>query len=140
MIEPGIEYTSIGVNGADFPSYFRSAFFEKQLRLYKPDMFIVSMGTNDTYMPESHFDVEKFKNNYESFIQMIQRVNPECAILLAVPNDSYYLRKQPNPNTVKAEGDVLELAENMEWLFGILRNYGRISFFTKMVSKKNYAS
>lgn len=59
-------------------------------------MFIVSMGTNDTYMPESHFDVEKFKNNYESFIQMIQRVNPECAILLAVPNDSYYLRKQPN--------------------------------------------
>lgn len=109
--EPGIEYTSIGVNGADFPSYFRSAFFEKQLRLYKPDMFIVSMGTNDTYMPESHFDVEKFKNNYESFIQMIQRVNPECAILLAVPNDSYYLRKQPNPNTVKAEGVILELAE-----------------------------
>ena len=109
--EPGIEYTSIGVNGADFPSYFRSAFFEKQLRLYKPDMFIVSMGTNDTYMPESHFDVEKFKNNYESFILMIQRVNPECAILLAVPNDSYYLRKQPNPNTVKAEGVILELAE-----------------------------
>lgn len=29
--EPGIEYTSIGVNGADFPSYFRSAFLKNSL-------------------------------------------------------------------------------------------------------------
>lgn len=109
--EPGIEYTSIGVNGADFPSYARSAFFEKQLQLYRPDMFIISIGTNDTYMPASVFDTEKFRLDYEAFLQLIQRVNPDCAILLTVPNDSYYKRKIPNPNTAKAEAVIIELAQ-----------------------------
>ncbi len=109
--EPGVEYTSIGVNGADFPSYARSAFFEKQLQLYKPDMFIISIGTNDTYMPAAAFDPEKFRSDYEAFLQLIQRVNPDCAILLTVPNDSYYKRKVANPNTAKAEAVIVELAQ-----------------------------
>jgi len=109
--DPGVEYTSIGVNGADFNAFARSAFFEKQLSLYKPDMFIVSIGTNDTYKPSSAFDPEKFRSDYEAFIQMIQRVNPDCAILLTVPNDSYYRRKYPNQNTAKAEKIIYELAD-----------------------------
>jgi lysophospholipase L1-like esterase len=107
---PGVEYTSIGVNGASFAFYNRSAFFEKQLQLYKPDLFIISIGTNDAYMSKSNFDAEKFKNYYEAFIQMIQRVNPQCAILLTVPNDSYYKRKVPNPNTATQQKIINELA------------------------------
>lgn len=109
---PGIEYTSIGVNGASFYYYKRAAYFEKQLQLYKPDLFIISIGTNDAYMPESRFDAEKFRSNYEEFIQMIQRINPDCAILLTVPNDDYYRRKIPNPNTATQEKIILELAAN----------------------------
>lgn len=109
--DPGIEYTSIGVNGADFPSYARSAYFEQQLGLYKPDMFIISIGTNDTYKPASRFEPDKFRSDYEAFIQMIQRINPDCAILLTVPNDSYYRRRYANPNTAKAEEIILELAQ-----------------------------
>lgn len=112
--EPGIEYTSIGVNGADFSSYARSALFERQLKLYKPDMFIISIGTNDTYMPPKSFDPEKFKSDYEAFIRLVQRVNPNCAILLTVPNDSYYRRKMANPNTAKAEAVIIELAQKYE--------------------------
>lgn len=112
--EPGIEYTSIGVNGADFPSYARSAYFEKQLRLYHPELFIISMGTNDTYKPASRFDPEKFRSDYVAFIEMVKRVNPECAILLTVPNDSYYRRRYANPNTVKAEEIILELAKEYD--------------------------
>ncbi len=108
--EPGVEYTSIGVNGADFPSFARSAFFEKQLKLYHPDLFIISIGTNDTYKPSARFDSEKFKSDYEAFIRMIQRINPDCAILLTVPNDSYYRRRYPNANTAKAEKIIMELA------------------------------
>ncbi len=59
---PGIEYTSIGVNGASFNSYNRSVFFEEQLKLYKPDLFIISIGTNDAYMPKSEFDPEKISS------------------------------------------------------------------------------
>lgn len=108
---PGIEYTSIGVNGASFAFYNRSAYFEKQLQLYKPDLFIISIGTNDAYMSKSHFDAEKFRNYYEAFIQMIQRANPDCAILLTVPNDSYYQKKVPNVNTATQQIIISEIAQ-----------------------------
>lgn len=111
---PGIEYTSIGVNGASFESYKRSAYFEKQLQLYKPDLFIISIGTNDAYMPKSQFNSDKFRDYYESFIQMIQRVNPNCAILLTVPNDSYYRRKIPNPNTATQQKIIYEIAQKYQ--------------------------
>ncbi|MCK7590581.1 GDSL-type esterase/lipase family protein [Subsaxibacter sp. CAU 1640] len=106
----GIEYTSIGVNGASFDYYQRAAYFEKQLDLYKPDLFIISIGTNDAYMPKSRFDAEKFRANYEAFIQMIQRINPECAILLTVPNDDYYRRKYLNYNTAIQQEIIMQLA------------------------------
>ena len=99
--QPGIEYTSIGANGAKFDSYFRCELFEEQLGLYQPDLFIISIGTNDAYTP--HFKAGKFEAQYEEFIGMIKRVNPDCAILLTVPNDSYYKRRHPNRNTEKQQ-------------------------------------
>ena len=107
--EPGIEYTSIGANGAKFDSYFRCELFEEQLGLYTPDLFIISIGTNDAYTP--NFKPEKFEAQYEEFIQMVKRVNPECAILLTVPNDSYYKRRHPNPHTGKQQKIIHKLAQ-----------------------------
>ncbi len=107
---PGIEYTSIGVNGGSFDYYKRAAYFEKQLEIYNPDLFIISIGTNDAYMPKSQFKAEKFRENYEAFIQMIQRVNQDCAILLTVPNDDYYRRRYQNPNTAIQQEIIMELA------------------------------
>lgn len=104
----GIEYTSIGVNGASFESYERCYYFEDQLLLYKPDLFIISVGTNDTYTTD--FKPEKYRNYYEGFIQLIQRANPDCAILLTVPNDSYYKRRYANPNTKVAAEVIYDLA------------------------------
>jgi lysophospholipase L1-like esterase len=105
----GIEYTSIGVNGASFKFYNRCSLFEKQLQLYEPDLFIISIGTNDTYTTD--FNSEIYKNYYEKLIQEIQNVNPECAILLTVPNDSYYQKKYANPNTKLAAKVIYELAK-----------------------------
>ncbi len=111
---PGIEYTSIGVNGASFGSFDRSTYFEKQLGLYKPDLFIISIGTNDAYMPVKDFKTEEFRANYEAFIQMIQHINPQCAILLTVPNDDYYKRKYANKNTAVQAEIILELAKKYQ--------------------------
>lgn len=111
---PGIEYTSIGVNGASFEYYKRAVYFEKQLSIYKPDMFIISIGTNDAYMPKSRFDAEKFRANYEALIELIQRVNPNCAILLTVPNDDYYKRKYQNQNTALQQQIIMDLAQKYQ--------------------------
>lgn len=121
----GIEYTTIGVNGASFAFYNRCALFEKQLQLYKPDLFIISIGTNDTYT--INFKPEKFKSYYEKLIQEIQKANPNCAILLTVPNDSYYKKQYANPNTKIAANVIYELSEKYKmavWdLYEIMGGY-----------------
>ncbi len=105
----GVEYTSIGVNGASFAFYDRCQYFEEQLQLYTPDLFIISIGTNDTYT--TNFKPKKFRAYYEAMILAIQKANPDCAILLTVPNDSYYKQKYPNPNTKVAAKVIYELAQ-----------------------------
>ena len=124
----GVEYTSIGVNGGSFVFYDRTSYFETQLELYKPDLFIIAIGTNDAYMPVSSFDEEKFRYYYDAFIAMIRRVNPNCAILLTVPNDDYYKRKVPNPNTVTQQRIISELSEKYQmavWdLFEVMGGLG----------------
>ncbi|TRZ43213.1 GDSL-type esterase/lipase family protein [Robertkochia solimangrovi] len=110
--EPGVEYTSIGANGAKFKSYERCNYFENQLKLYKPDMFIVSIGTNDAYT--RNFEPQEFRDHYEKFIEMILRVNPKCAILLTVPNDSFFKKRYPNKNTAIQQEIIYELAQKYD--------------------------
>lgn len=108
----GIEYTTIGVNGASFAFYDRCTYFEKQLLLYKPDLFVISIGTNDTYTTD--FKPQEFKAYYKQLIGYIQRANPDCAILLTVPNDSYYKQQYANPNTKLAAEVIYELSEQYQ--------------------------
>lgn len=109
--QSGIEFTSIGVNVASFAFYGRAAYFEKQLRLYHPDLFIISLGTNDGYMPQNEFDPESYQLHYDALIQIIQGINPDCAILLMVPNDNYYRQELPNPNTASQQKIIMKVAE-----------------------------
>ncbi len=105
----GVEYTTIGVNGASFAYYNRCRYFDDQLMLYKPDLFIVSIGTNDAYHPD--FKPDEYKTYYENLIIKAQQANPDCAILLTVPNDSYYQKKHPNPRTRVMQKIIYELAK-----------------------------
>ncbi|WP_167571971.1 GDSL-type esterase/lipase family protein [Aquimarina algiphila] len=108
----GIEYTSIGVNGGSFSYYDRCEYFEDQLMLYTPDLFIVSIGTNDAYHPD--FNPASYKAYYTDLIKLVQKANPDCAVLLTVPNDSYYKKKFPNPRTRVAEKIIYEVAKEQK--------------------------
>ncbi len=108
----GVQYTSIGVNGASFDYYSRCKYFDTQLMLYRPDLFIISVGTNDAYHPD--FNPKAYTAYYEDLIQTIQKANPECAILLTVPNDSYYKRKHPNPRTRIMQKIIYKLAQQYQ--------------------------
>lgn len=110
--DPGVVYTSIGVNGASFPSYLRCDKFQHQLNQYPPDCFIISIGTNDTYVRE--FDTLRFEQNYEDLIKIILEANPKAAIILTVPNDSYFRRKYANPHTAKAARAIERLAQKYD--------------------------
>jgi lysophospholipase L1-like esterase len=125
---PGITYTAIGINGASLPTYLANTNFSRDLQLRKPDLFIFSVGTNDAHCSYDAFDHLVYKRNLEKMIQQVLQSNPNCAILLTVPNDDYYMRKYPNRNTERQREVIYQLAAQYQmavWdFYGIMGELG----------------
>ncbi len=106
--DPGIVYNAIGINGASIPSFLKCQNLENDLSVIKPDMLILSLGTNDAY--GNKFKPEIYKQNYQKLINIILKANPNTFILITVPNDDYLYKKYPNKNTALQETVIYELA------------------------------
>lgn len=112
---PGISVHGIGVNGASVSSYLRCNDFERDLKLVKPDLIIFGIGINDAV--ENDFNKEIFKRNYDELISIMQRVNPDCALLFLTNNDSYKRLKrrkkryEVNPNGLVVEQAFMEMGK-----------------------------
>jgi hypothetical protein len=126
--QPGISYTAIGINGAGLYTYLDCGNFAEQLKQSPPDFFAFSVGTNDGNVPFDDFKPEVYKSNLDKMIQIVYSANPNCAILLTVPNDSYYLRKYLNKNIAREREMIIELAMQYHlpiWdLYGIMGELG----------------
>jgi lysophospholipase L1-like esterase len=126
--DPGVSYTSIGINGAGLYTYLDNIRFEEQLKTYPPDFFAFSVGTNDGNVPYSDFKPQVYKRNLEKMMEMVLRANPNCALLLTVPNDSYYRRRYLNRNIARERDMIIELAEEYDmavWdLYGVMGELG----------------
>lgn len=107
--DPGIVYHAIGVNGASFPSFLKCTLFQKQLAALKPDLVVISLGTNDAYTTK--FSPEFYRSNYQALINEIKKASPNTAILNTVANDSYMFRRYPNKNTALAEKVIYGVAK-----------------------------
>ena len=125
---PGISYTAIGINGAGLYTYLDNVRFEEQLKTYPPDFFAFSVGTNDGNVPYDKFNPQVYKRNLEKLMEIVLRANPDCALLLTVPNDSYYRRRYYNRNIARERDVIIELAKEYEmavWdLYGIMGELG----------------
>ena len=93
----GVEYHAAGVNGARVSSYLKCERFTAQLAALHPDLVIVSLGTNDSYM--QRFDSTVFAAQLEKLVTEIRTAQPGCAILLTTPG-SNKLSGRPNMNAV----------------------------------------
>ncbi len=122
----GLYYDAVGVNGAAIPSFLKEKLFVENLKVLMPDMVILSLGTNDAY--KTNFNPQIYKANYDTLIQKILEVNPKTAILITVPNDDYYHKRYPNPNTKLQEKVIFDLAKKYNagvWnLYDIMGRYG----------------
>lgn len=126
--DPGISYNSIGINGAGLYSYLNCARFEEQLQTYPPDFFAYSVGTNDANVPYEKFDPQVYKRNLEKLMKAALRANPNCALLLTVPNDAYYRKRYLNRNIAREREVIIELAKEYKmavWdLYGVMGELG----------------
>ena len=103
-------YNAIGVNGASLPTYLSQTRLKQTLSIYKPDLCLLSIGTNDANVPVSDFDPQQYQSKLELLIQQIRLVNPACQFILTVPNDAYYQKKHPNKNIPRQQVVIHELA------------------------------
>ena len=96
---PGVFYHAIGVNGAAVRHYNRYPLFFEQLPLLQPDLFIVSLGTNDAF--DAGFDPAHFAGQLDTLVSGLRRRCPEAEVLLTAPADSYRARRYRNPDLAR---------------------------------------
>lgn len=83
----GVIYQTIGINGARYETFNQSAETWQQVAALKPDLFIISLGTNDAQAnvitdSELHSQVNRMLDKLSS-------AAPGCAILITTTADSF---------------------------------------------------
>lgn len=128
--EPGLIYHSIGVNGAKASDYNKYPRFFTDMKALKPDLIVVSLGTNESFDKMAAPDYIAQMN---LFIENVRAQNPEACILIMTPPPSQFRRKYPNTFVASYAKEILmqETAKNyaswdlfseMGGLFGVNRN------------------
>ncbi|MCK9558005.1 MAG: GDSL-type esterase/lipase family protein [Candidatus Cloacimonetes bacterium] len=83
--EAGLLYHSMGVNGAGFYTLVDQDMMFEQIPLLKPDLILISLGTNDA---QGKFRAEVFRKNLLSFMTRLEESNLDTPILFTLPPDS----------------------------------------------------
>lgn len=111
---PGILYHGVGLNGAYAKSYLRNQFFNSELKALNADLVIISLGTNDGYMPKSKFCSNCFKESYRALLQKIKIAAPHASILITTPGDNFIKAKYHNGNVQPIVEAMYELAAEFD--------------------------
>jgi lysophospholipase L1-like esterase len=90
----GMIYNSLGVGGSSLYSITNNnSLLLSDIIIYKPDLIILSFGSNDAY--SKTFDTVKYKNKLENFIDSIVNKQPNISILITAPPDSRSKNREP---------------------------------------------
>jgi lysophospholipase L1-like esterase len=113
--DKGIAYHVAGVNGAKLESFLRCADFQKHVAALKPDLVIISLGTNEALVP--NFKADLFKANCRLLLWQIRKAMPQACILFTSPNVSCNFDKQPNPHLDTLTEALQEIAKTEKVAF-----------------------
>lgn len=128
--DAGILYHSIGVNGAKASDYNKYPLFFEQLPALKPDLVVISLGTNESF---DKMTVVNYMVQLNTLIENVRAKNPDVAILVMTPPPSLFKRKYPNTFVAGYAKDILvqetdknyatwDLFSEMGGLFSVNRN------------------
>jgi LysM repeat protein len=145
---PGIIYHSIGVNGAKASDFNKYPLFFEQLPALKPDLIVISLGTNESF---DKMGTDAYIAQLNTFIANIKAQAPDAAILVTTPPPSLFKRKYPNTFAASyAKGIAMQetdanyatwdMYSEMGGLYGVKRNAARGYMSTDRVhySKDGY--
>lgn len=93
---PGVVVHTLGHNGATYDTYLKGD-FPKALAGLKPDLIIISLGTNDSM---GRISGDHVRSAVHQLVRRIHRSSPAAKIVLTTPLVNYGLRRRSgSPNT-----------------------------------------
>ena len=105
----GVVYHSIGGNGAKFKHYNEAKYFFEQTKCLSPDLFIISLGTNEA-MEYPYID-KQFYEQAENFVKRLTQENPNSLFIITTPSDFYRKRTRRNPGVENIHSQLIQLAD-----------------------------
>jgi lysophospholipase L1-like esterase len=130
---PGILYHSVGINGAHYSDYNSSPQFFRQMKMLKPDLVIISMGTNEG--ANTKVTMDEIIAQVTTTVQSIRAVNPATCILITTPTDDYLKKKYKNPYLEAVQRAIVQSASQQGvacWdLYNITGGFGSCAEWRK---------
>ena len=88
----GVLYNAVGINGAMYTHYNESNnTLTAQMAVMHPKLVIISLGTNEAY---SSLNASAFREQIDSTVQLIRRMQPGVCILLTTPPECKRVSKR----------------------------------------------
>jgi lysophospholipase L1-like esterase len=104
----GILYHAIGVNGAKYLHYNAATHFAEQTQVLKPDVFVISLGTNES-VEYPYLDKELYQR-ITKLVQTLSEYNPNVKFILTTPPDAFRKKNKPNPGIEVVREQILQFA------------------------------
>jgi len=105
----GVLFHSIGVNGAKFKHYNIARHFSEQTTVLKPELFIISLGTNES-LDYPYIDPQFF-NYIDQLVESLRSKNPSARFILTTPPDHYRKKTRRNPGTNVIHDTIIRYAQ-----------------------------
>ena len=105
----GVVYHAIGVNGAKYRHYNEARYFAEQSTALRPDLFILSLGTNEA-LDYPYIDSKLF-NYIDQLVETLKARNPGAKFIFTVPPDSYRKKTRRNPGIERVRDIIIRYAD-----------------------------
>lgn len=99
---PGFRFLYKGINGASFTNQFNNEGVFASYRDLKPDLIVISMGTNDA---QGTFSAQRFRTALTKYMDKMYKYSGDTPILFTLPPDSYK-NGVPNQDVAKVSNEI----------------------------------
>lgn len=90
----GITYHKFGVAGSTLDQFLNyTDLFQEQFAFIKPELLIISLGTNDSYIDS--LNVPRISKQLTSFVNQLHTSSPNTTILFTTAPDTKYQNRRP---------------------------------------------
>jgi lysophospholipase L1-like esterase len=124
----GVSYHAFGIPGKTIDYFSRSGIMMRHLEKYRPDLIIITLGTNDAFAKLDYGDVLR---HLARLLSAIRSVAPSASILFTVPPDTFFRNGANNRYTPGVRQAIIDfcLKNGCAWwdLYGIMGGAGSMS-------------